>query len=167
MRRWITLVAVLAITLVSNTSAQSAEIRIEDAFWEGAAARTALEQALHESPPVSGHPGKREFSARCSACHGEDGKGNGPYAGLIENRTPDLTLLSKSNGGVFPFERVRRNIAGRTPAESVSHRDCPVWDSVYRAAAAEAYFDVPYDPDFYVSRRVLSLTDYLLRIQVK
>jgi hypothetical protein len=38
----------------------------------------------------------------CSACHGEQGHGNGPVSRYIAVKIPDLTLLKKTNRGVYP-----------------------------------------------------------------
>src|SRR3990172_5771471 len=57
--------------------------------------------------------GKKEYESRCAVCHGSDGKGLGPYAGIINTRIADVTTLSKRNGGVFPAERVYEIIDGR------------------------------------------------------
>lgn len=55
------------------------------------------------------------FSSFCSACHGEDAKGQGQLAGILAIRPPDLTQLAAANGGVFPVSRVVRQIDGRDP----------------------------------------------------
>jgi hypothetical protein len=43
----------------------------------------------------------------------------------------------------------------------------PVWGRDYNLKAAEYYMDVPYDPDAYVRGKILSLIDYIYRMQVK
>lgn len=110
--------------------------------------------------------GKREFEANCASCHGTSGKGSGPIADLLRKSPPDLTQLAKKNNGVFPIERLYRVIDG---AEVPSHgsRDMPVWGHDYKVRAAEYYMDVPYDPEVYVRTRILSLLEYLNRLQVK
>lgn len=110
--------------------------------------------------------GKREFEANCASCHGAGAKGNGPMAGLLKKIPPDLTQLAKKNNGVFPIERLYRMIDG---AEVPSHgsREMPVWGREYKVRAAEYYFDVPYDPEAYVRARILSLLEYLNRLQEK
>lgn len=110
--------------------------------------------------------GKAQFEANCASCHGAGGKGNGPIADLLKKSPPDLTQLAKKNNGVFPIERLYRVIDG---AEVATHgtRDMPVWGHDYRVAAAEYYQDVPYDPEVYVRTRILSLLEYLNRLQVK
>jgi mono/diheme cytochrome c family protein len=42
------------------------------------------------------------YASNCAACHGPNGKGNGPEALGIGAIPPDLTVLSRDNGGTFP-----------------------------------------------------------------
>jgi mono/diheme cytochrome c family protein len=110
--------------------------------------------------------GKREFEANCASCHGINGKGNGPMADLLKKSPPDLTQLAKKNNGVFPIERLYRVIDG-TEVASHGSREMPVWGRDYKVRAAEYYFDVPYDPEAYVRTRILTLLEYLNRLQAK
>lgn len=114
--------------------------------------------------------GKREYMSNCVVCHGASGKGDGSYSDLLKKPASNLTLLKKSNGGVFPFERVYAVIDGRNVVKGHGERDMPVWGLDYSAAtgkAAEYYVDVPYDTEMYVRSRILALIDYLDRLQVK
>lgn len=111
--------------------------------------------------------GKREFESNCAVCHGKDGRGNGPYAGLLTTRLPDLTTLAKRNGGVFPLQRVVETIDGGPSVTSHGTRDMPIWGAAYRMRAAEYYIDVPYDADAYVRARILALAEYIHRLQAK
>ena len=82
----------------------------------------------------------------------------------------DLTTLSKKNGGVFPFERVLMSIDGRQLVKGHGERDMPIWGSDFsreKTQAGEYYIDVPYDMEMYARMRILSIIDYLNRIQVK
>ena len=110
--------------------------------------------------------GKREFETRCASCHGVTGKGNGPVTDLLRRSPPDLTQLARSNGGILPMERLYQSILGDSVAAHGS-RDMPVWGMVYRTDAAGYYGDVPYDADGYVRTRVLSLLEYLSRLQIR
>lgn len=109
--------------------------------------------------------GKREYMNNCAACHGESGKGNGPYNDLLKRSSSDLTQLAKKNGGVFPVSRVYEVIEGG----GVGHgsRDMPVFGMDYKVKAGEYYGDMPYDPEVYVRGKILSLVEYLNRIQAK
>lgn len=110
--------------------------------------------------------GKREFEARCASCHGVSGKGNGPVAGLLNKGAADLTLLAKRNGGVLPIARMYDVIEGGAVAAHGT-RDMPVWGKEYRLQAGEFYGELPYDPDAFVRVRILTLIDYINRIQAK
>ena len=52
------------------------------------------------------------YRAHCAACHGADGKGDGPLAPALKTKPADLTVLSRNNGGKFPADRVRKFISG-------------------------------------------------------
>lgn len=108
--------------------------------------------------------GKREFSASCAVCHGNDGKGNGPYVELLQRRPTDLTTLTKRNGGTFPVARIYETIEGAN-VPSHGSRDMPIWGRVYRISAAEYYVDVDYNPEVYVRARILALIEYLSKLQ--
>ncbi len=53
-------------------------------------------------------PGKGSYLRNCAVCHGDDGKGDGPYASALKEQPADLTQLAKKNSGVFPTARVTR-----------------------------------------------------------
>jgi mono/diheme cytochrome c family protein len=109
--------------------------------------------------------GKREFDSNCAVCHGRDGKGGGAYVELLKRSPPDLSTLSKGNGGVFPISRVYDVIEGAGPGHG--GRDMPIWGQDYSIKAAEYYMDVPYDREAYVRSRILALAEYLNRLQAR
>jgi len=111
--------------------------------------------------------GKREYDSNCASCHGEKGKGDGPVKPFLTKSPPDLTTLSKSNNGVFPFQRVIEVIDGRKTVAAHGSRDMPVWGADYLAKAKADYTDVPYDPEAYVRTRISALIDYIHRLQSK
>jgi mono/diheme cytochrome c family protein len=111
--------------------------------------------------------GKREYDGQCAVCHGKQGKGDGPYAGIVETRIADLTALAKRNNGVFPFQQVYETIDGRRIFKAHGPGDMPIWGTRYMAIAGEAYFDIPYDPEVYIRNRILALTEYVNRLQAK
>lgn len=111
--------------------------------------------------------GKREYVDNCATCHGVSGKGDGPLAGLITKKTPDLTTLARNNKGVFPIARVYEVIDGSKDVAAHGPRDMPVWGKEYRMRGAEYYRDVDFDAEAYVRTRILALIDYIYRLQAK
>jgi mono/diheme cytochrome c family protein len=111
--------------------------------------------------------GKREYEASCATCHGRDGKGGGSFAPMLRTRMPDLTTLSKNNGGVFPISRVYNAIDGRDEIKAHGTRDMPIWGRQLSLRDAPAYDDYAYEPEALVRARILAVTEYLYRLQVK
>ena len=114
--------------------------------------------------------GEFEYNNSCSACHGAKGEGDGPIAQyLAAGALPQLSLLQKNNGGVFPVSRVYAMIEGTADVQAHGGRDMPVWGERYRAR-----IDPSLDPDFgpqdadaYVTYRILALIEYLSTIQAE
>ena len=67
------------------------------------------------------------YKQHCAACHGVDGKGNGPAAPALKAKVPDLTRISKNAGGKFPRQRIRQVIEGAEPVVAHGTREMPVW----------------------------------------
>lgn len=105
-------------------------------------------------------------SQLCQSCHGMNGKGGGPFVELLRRAPPDLTLEAKKNQGVFPMDRLYAVIEGAN-VPSHGSRDMPIWGREFRIKDAEYYIDTPYDADALVRARILSLLEYLNRIQVR
>src|ERR1039457_4514717 len=116
--------------------------------------------------------GEREFENSCADCHGMGASGKGVLAGNLKVAPPDLTLLTKNNGGVFPVERIFAVIDRRTQIASHGSRDMPIWGTRYAVNAAEHIVSVPYvgvppNLEAYIRTRILNLINYLRRIQQK
>ena len=71
------------------------------------------------------------YHSYCATCHGDTGKGDGPVASVLETPVPDLTKISKTNGGIFPADRVRRIIAGDELIKAHGTREMPVWGPIF------------------------------------
>jgi mono/diheme cytochrome c family protein len=107
--------------------------------------------------------GAREFASSCASCHGVSGKGDGVLRSFLIQPPSNLTMLSKNNGGVFPFQFVWEAIDGRAAsAMPGSHgvREMPVWGDVYLT-------DDQRPREWFARNRIASLIDYLARIQEK
>lgn len=108
--------------------------------------------------------GKQEYKANCEVCHAANGKGGGIYVEWLKRSPPDLTQLTRNNGGVFPVNRMYETIEGGN-VPSHGSRDMPIWGTEYRIRAAEYYADVEYQPEVYVRSRILALIEYINRLQ--
>lgn len=119
-----------------------------------------------QQAPAKFDLGKREYDSKCAVCHGSRGKGDGPYAGLLNIKTPDLTTLAQRNHGMFPVLWVQEVIDGRQNFKAHGPSEMPIWGLDYLAKARESYTD-PYEAEAYVRTRILALTEYIYRLQVK
>ncbi len=113
--------------------------------------------------------GKREFNTYCALCHGADGKGGGPFSGLVNKKVPDLTVLSKNNGGVFPFDSTFEIVSGARDMPGHGTREMPIWGDHYKEKAPQdlgPYF-APADVSSYVRGKILALIGYISTLQAK
>ena len=111
--------------------------------------------------------GKREYEASCASCHGINGKGKGSFAELLQVGMPDLTTMARRNGGVFPITYAYNVIDGREVIKAHGTREMPIWGRTLTIRAAPIYDDYGYDADVFVRARILSVIDYLYRLQAK
>ena len=88
--------------------------------------------AGYKAPSID-HSGHGIFMDRCGACHGEDGKGNGPAVGMLKIAPADLTFLAKRNGGTFPVERVKEILGGWADIPAHGSREMPIWGDLFNA----------------------------------
>ena len=113
---------------------------------------------------------KREYMNKCAVCHGQSGKGDGRMADVLKVAPADLTVLSKKNGGVFPYDRVYAVIDGRELVKGHGDRDMPIWGKAFidkMTESSEYYFGGADEMEMYSRTRILALIDYLNRIQTK
>jgi mono/diheme cytochrome c family protein len=75
--------------------------------------------------------GRERFMLDCATCHGVDGSGNGPVAGVLKIQPPDLTRLASRNRGSFSYPDVYATIDGRQPLAHGT-RDMPIWGNRYK-----------------------------------
>jgi mono/diheme cytochrome c family protein len=82
-------------------------------------------------------PAQKLYSQYCSSCHGEEGKGDGPVAGHLKIKVPDLTLLRKTHNGRYPLDYMISIIDGRRAVRGHGDREMPVWGEVFREEVAK------------------------------
>jgi mono/diheme cytochrome c family protein len=129
----------------------------------------ALGGATAFAQPATTDYGKLEFTDKCAVCHGVDGKGNGPLGNLLQRSPPDLTQLAKKNQGVLPVNRLYAVIEGSAAVPSHGTRDMPVWGQEFRAEDMQSLREARgrYDPAVPVRMRILTLLEYISRIQAQ
>lgn len=118
---------------------------------------TAQESPTRASLAITG---ANNFAQYCVACHGKDAKGTGTLAANLNPKPADLTLLSKSNSGVFPRDLVFQIIDGSQKVKGHGGGDMPQWGATFLASTGSDNKDA-------VKRRIDSLVDYLETLQVK
>jgi mono/diheme cytochrome c family protein len=138
--------------------------------------------------------GRTEYMQNCAGCHGADAKGAGPLSAKLKSKPPDLTLLAKRNHGSFDSAAVYQLIDGRNTR--VTHRgaEMPIWGCRHEAPAVPAptlskhqrkfpkrvvsamkrreteldsLLDLPCGSEEAVRDRILSIVEYLSRLQAK
>jgi mono/diheme cytochrome c family protein len=71
------------------------------------------------------------FRVFCVVCHGDSGKGDGPVSDTLRQTLPDLTLLSRAAGGVFPRDRVLKALQTGRPTAAHVPGGMPTWSEAF------------------------------------
>ena len=102
------------------------------------------------------------YARHCAACHGAEGRGNGPVAPALSRPPSDLTSLARRSGGRLDAARVAAVIDGRSPMAAHGSREMPVWGVV---------FEEEISGERYVGYRAIErsqlLTEYLATLQIE
>ena len=109
--------------------------------------------------PMSPVSGKDMYTAYCAVCHGADGKGGGPAASALKVPPPDLTLLSKNNGGKYPSLKVSASIRGESNLPAHGSKAMPIWGHLFWSMSSGHESEV--------QQRVSNLTKYIESLQAK
>ncbi|TDK41037.1 c-type cytochrome [Antarcticimicrobium luteum] len=109
--------------------------------------------------------GAELYRVHCATCHGVDGAGQGPMAGVLVVQPRDLTTLAEQNGGALPTERVVRRIDGRDPL--VSHGSpMPVYGFFFEEGKGKAVKTTSGQP-IMTTEPIVDLLAYLETLQSK
>jgi mono/diheme cytochrome c family protein len=110
---------------------------------------------IRQTSPTSG---SQMYSTYCAVCHGADGKGNGPAAAALKTPAPDLTMLSKRNGGAYPESHVVTvlQMGAEDPAHGTA--EMPIWGDLMKTLS-------PQNSAVVVHQRIANLSDYLKKMQ--
>ena len=121
--------------------------------------------AQEESPFVKA--GRIEYEQNCAACHGTEGKGDGPVSDVLTQAPADLTRITAEFSGTFPRNFLIEVIDGRRMINPHGDRQMPVWRSRFIASALQQRSEGNGDIDLQeiVLTRITALVDYIESIQ--
>ncbi len=111
-------------------------------------------------PVIRPVDGASIFRNHCVACHGLDGRGNGPVSKALKREAPDLTRLSQRNDGAFPAIHVRNTVMFGADDLLPAHgsKEMPIWGPIFH--------EIEFDRDL-GNVRLENITRYLESIQRK
>lgn len=87
--------------------------------------------------PVQSVEGHVIYKSYCAACHGADGRGNGPAAPAMKVPPTDLTTYAQRHGGKFSEVDLRTVIEGQLEIAAHGSKDMPIWGEVFRALTSD------------------------------
>lgn len=124
-----------------------------------AAISAGQQDATKKAPaaPAAAISGAELYVQRCSNCHGNDLKGNGPFPPPYRT-PPDLTTLARRHGGKFPAAYVSNVLRNGVKLPAHGPAEMPVWGTDFEATDQLDKAQV--------SLRVKSLTSYIKSQQV-
>jgi len=115
--------------------------------------KTVEKVPMRHTSPASGAEMYRSY---CAACHGPNGKGDGPAASALKTPPADLTTLAKRHDGTFPKNEVYETISGQHTVSAHGSKEMPVWGNLFRSV----------DPHQGITMmRINNLTDYIASLQ--
>lgn len=94
----------------------------------------ALAQSKMAAPPASGAPpaeGAQTYLRYCGACHGEQGKGDGPVAKAMNVPPANLTTLAKNNNGQLPALRLLVILGRSQTVAAHGGEGMPLWGDAF------------------------------------
>jgi mono/diheme cytochrome c family protein len=108
---------------------------------------------------TSANSGRQMFEAYCAACHGKEGKGDGPVAAALKAPPADLSVLARQNNGKFPSIKVAKAITGEAGVSAHGSKEMPIWGPVFMSMS--------HQHESEVHLRVANLADYIKSLQQK
>jgi mono/diheme cytochrome c family protein len=110
--------------------------------------------------PTSPVSGQQMYATYCAVCHGADGRGNGPAATALKTDPTDLTVLSRTHGGVFPSDHVQAVLKFGVETPAHGSADMPIWGNLMVTLDGNN----PHSA-MEVHQRIVNLTSYLKQMQ--
>lgn len=107
------------------------------------------------SKPESGAQMYKDY---CAACHGTEGRGDGPAVEFLKVAPPDLRTMAQRNSGKYPGDRVATTLRFGTGTRAHGTSDMPIWGPVFRSQDADKNVSEP---------RMHNLNAYIESLQQK
>lgn len=80
--------------------------------------------------------GAEMYKNYCAACHGKEGKGDGPAVEFLKTPPPDLRMLTQRNHGQYPADHVATTLRLGTGSRAHGTSDMPLWGDLFRTVDA-------------------------------
>ena len=100
------------------------------------------------------HPGRPLYLRYCAACHGRQGRGDGPVAPALGEKPTDLTQLA-AHGEEFPLQAVVDAIDGTRTVRAHGVSEMPVWGEVFEPSSASR------EQKLVARSKIVAIADYL------
>ena len=128
----------------------------------GAVAQDDQVKGIKKVPITYSDPssGKQMFTDYCAACHGMEGKGDGPVAGFLRTPPAELRTLAQRNGGKYPADKVAATLHLGTDGGAHGTSDMPTWGSLFRNQDKKTGLG-------FAEVRIRNLTEYVKTLQKK
>jgi mono/diheme cytochrome c family protein len=104
--------------------------------------------------------GKQVFKDYCAACHGMDGKGNGPAVQFLKAPPPDLTTMAKRYNEKSVGLKLEAILSFGTESKAHGTLDMPTWGPMFRTLNPDKNNQV-------AKLRMYNLAEYVKSIQQK
>jgi mono/diheme cytochrome c family protein len=86
--------------------------------------------------------GAHMFKDYCAACHGVDGKGNGPAVVFLKAPPPDLCTMAQRNKEKYPAGKVVYMLNFGPGSQAHGALDMPTWGPLFRSLDTEPRLNV-------------------------
>lgn len=128
----------------------------------GAALAVMAQPGIAEAQTAS--RGAEAYTLACGQCHGQQGRGDGPLARVLNTPPADLTTLRQRDPNrEFPFFRVFQMVDGRTVMPAHGTREMPAWGAVFAIEAADRFG--PHGAETYIRGRIVELVTHIETLQ--
>ena len=106
-------------------------------FTGTVAAEVVIKQRPMTLDDVAGKNGQELYGQLCAACHGPEGKGDGPAVPALNKPVPDLSMLAKDARGPLSHEEIENFIANRSRQAHGGVVEMPLWEREFQYVRAD------------------------------